>query len=80
MRKEKRNMKDNYLTVSEIAEMLKISYDKALDFVKYSGVEYVQIGRQYRVLESKLQAFLYPPVVVKQKLRRRPIYQIIERK
>ena len=79
MRKEV-NMADTYMTVSEIAEMLKISYDKALDFVKYSGVEYVTIGRQYRVLESKLNAFLYPPKKVKQPLRRRPIYQIMERK
>ena len=73
-------MKDTYMTVGEIAEMLKISYDKALEFVKYSGVEYVLIGRQYRVLESKLNAFLYPPQKVKQPLRRKPIYQIIERK
>jgi excisionase family DNA binding protein len=73
-------MKDTYLTVQEVAEMLKISYDKALDFIKYSGVEYVQIGRQYRVQKSRLQAFLYPPKQVKQTLRRRPVYQIIERK
>jgi excisionase family DNA binding protein len=73
-------MQDTYLTVQEVAEMLKISYDKALDFIKYSGVEYVQIGRQYRVQESRLQAFLYPPKQVKQTLRRRPVYQIIERK
>lgn len=73
-------MKDNYLTPQEVAEMLKISYDKALEWIKYSGVEYVLIGRQYRVLESKLNAFLYPPKIVKQPLRRRPIYQIIERK
>ena len=73
-------MNDKYMTVNEIAEMLKISYDKALEFVKYSGVEYVQIGRQYRVLESKLNAFLYPQKTVRQPLRRRPVYQIIERK
>ena len=73
-------MKDNYLTVSEIAEMLKISYDKALEYIKTSGIEYVKIGRQYRVMESKLNEALYPPKVVKQKLSRRPIYQITERK
>ena len=73
-------MIDTYFTVGEIAEMLKISYDNALDFVKYSGVEYVLIGRQYRVLDSKLNAFLYPQKTVRQPLRRRPIYQIIERK
>ena len=80
LQERKKTMKDTYMTVREIAEMLKISYDKALDFVKYSGVEYVLIGRQYRVLESKLNAFLHPPKKVKQPLRRRPVYNIIERK
>ena len=73
-------MKDRYLTVTDIAEMLKISYDTALDYVKHSGVEHVQIGRQYRVLESKLNEFLYPSQKAPRKLNQRPIYQIIERK
>lgn len=46
------------LTPQEVADILKISYDKTLDFIKYSGIEYVQIGRQYRIEESKLTAFL----------------------
>ena len=71
-------MKDRYLTINEIAEMLKISYDTALQFVK-NNIEYVVVGRQYRVLESKLNAVLYPPKSVKHKLNIRPIYQIIER-
>ena len=73
-------MTPTYLTVTEIADMLKVSYDKALDFIKTSGIEYVKVGRQYRVLESKLNAYLYPPKPVKQTLSKRPIYQIIERK
>lgn len=71
-------MQDRYLTVAEVAEMLRISYDKALELMKYSGMESVKVGRQYRVLESKLNAYLYPPKTVKQKLRTRPIYQIVE--
>lgn len=71
-------MKDNYLTVGEVAEMLKISYDTALSFIKYK-VEHVVVGRQYRVLESKLNEVLYPPKAVKKKISHRPIYQIIER-
>ena len=71
-------MKDRYLTINEIAEMLKISYDNALQFVK-NNVEYVVVGRQYRVLESKLNVVLYPPKSVKHKIFGRPIYQIIER-
>ena len=73
-------MADMYLTVADVADMLKISYDKALEFIKFSGVEYVQIGRQYRVLQSKLNLFLYPPKPVRKELRKRPVYQIIERK
>lgn len=73
-------MKSTYLTVGEVAEMLKISYDKALEYIKESGVEYIKIGRQYRVLESKLNEVLYPPKQEKKPIRRRPVYQIIERK
>ncbi len=72
-------MKDRYLTVTEIAEMLKVSYDTALQFVKYK-VENVVVGRQYRVLESKLNEALYPPKSVKKRISKRPIYQIVERK
>lgn len=73
-------MKDKYLTVKEVAEMLKVSYDTALGFLKNSDVECIKVGRQYRVLESKLNQALYPKASVKQKLRTRPIYQIVERK
>lgn len=72
-------MKDRYLTVAEVAEMLKISYETALHFIKHN-VEYVTVGRQYRVLDSKLNAVLYPQKQIKTKLRSRPVYQIIERK
>ena len=72
-------MKTRYLTVTEVAEMLNVSYETALNFVKHN-VEYVTVGRQYRVSESKLNAVLYPEKSVKQKICRRPIYQIVERK
>lgn len=48
----------NFLTVQDIADILRVSYDSALMFVKTSGVDYLQIGRQYRVSAEKLQAFL----------------------
>jgi len=47
-----------WLTPNDVAEILKISYEKALDFIKHSGVKFVQIGRQYRVSEVSLNAFL----------------------
>lgn len=71
-------MQDRYLTVMEVAEILKVSYDTALHFIKYN-VEHINIGRQYRVLESKLNAVLSPEKSVKRKISTRPIYQIVER-
>ena len=46
------------LTPQEVADILKISYEKALEFVKYSGIPYIKVGRQYRVDSSALNAFL----------------------
>ena len=71
-------MKEKYLTVNEVAEMLKVSYDTALKFIK-DNVEYVNVGRQYRVSERKLNAVLYPQKSVKKRFLHRPVYQIIER-
>ena len=42
----------------EIARILKISYDKALNFIKYSGIPYIKIGRQYRVTKENFEAFI----------------------
>lgn len=46
------------LTPKEIASILGISYPKALDFIRFSGIDYIKIGNQYRVAEDKLEAFL----------------------
>ena len=46
------------LTPKDIAEILSISYDSALSFIKNSGIEYLELGRQYRVTEDKFLAFL----------------------
>ena len=46
------------LSPHDVAERLKISYDSALAFIKYSGIDYLRVGRQYRVSEDKLNAFL----------------------
>lgn len=51
-------MSDVFLTPKEVAGLLKISYDSALAFVKYSGVDHIKVGRQYRVSEAKLRTFL----------------------
>lgn len=46
------------LTPRDVAEILGISYESALAFIKRSGVEYLQVGRRYRVTEDKLWSFL----------------------
>ena len=46
------------LTPREVAVILKISYENALAFIKYSGIDYHKIGNQYRVSAEKLRAFL----------------------
>lgn len=46
------------LTPKEVAEILKISYEAALAFIKYSGIDYHKIGNQYRVSTEKLRVFL----------------------
>lgn len=46
------------LTPHNIAEILGISYEAALAFIKYSGIDYLKVGRCYRVAEDKLTAFL----------------------
>ncbi len=51
-------MINNLLTPNDVAEILCISYETALAFIKYSGVDYIRVGKQYRVSESKLKAFL----------------------
>lgn len=48
----------NYLTPHEVASTLRLSYENALAFIKYSGVKYAKIGRQYRVEEKELYSFL----------------------
>lgn len=46
------------LTPKEVAKILKISYESALGFIKYSGIDYIKVGNQYRVSAEKLNAFL----------------------
>ena len=46
------------MTAKEISGILKVSYDQALYFIKYSGIDYLRIGRQYRVSEEKFYQFI----------------------
>lgn len=51
-------MMPTMLTPKEVASILKISYDSALEFIKHSGIDYLKVGRQYRVNKDKLLAYL----------------------
>ena len=51
-------MMTKMLTPREVAEILQISYEKALAFLKYSDIDCHVIGRQYRVSEEVLNAYL----------------------
>lgn len=46
------------LTPKEVAKILKISYESALGFIKFSGIDYIKVGNQYRVSAEKLKVFL----------------------
>lgn len=55
-----------FYTPQEIADILSISYEQALSFIKYSGIVYVRIGRLYRVNKDVLHKFLSgkKPIIV----------------
>lgn len=52
------------LTPAEVAERLRVSYDTALHLIKYSGLPYLRIGRQYRMSEVVLDDLITRAYVV----------------
>ena len=46
------------LTPREAADILKISYEQTLHLIKYGNLKSIKIGRQYRIKESDLTAFV----------------------
>lgn len=46
-----------FYTVNEIADLLGICYAKALEWVKYSGIKYVKVGRSYHVSTKEFNHF-----------------------
>ena len=51
------NKVPDMLTPKEVAAILKISYEAALAFIKYSGIDYHRIGNQYRVSAENAREF-----------------------
>ncbi|MBQ8540031.1 MAG: excisionase family DNA-binding protein [Clostridia bacterium] len=52
------NSSQSFLTPKTISKLLKVSYPTALAFIKYSGIDYIKIGNQYRVSEEKFNAYI----------------------
>lgn len=48
----------NFLTAKDISKILNICYQKALAFIKYSGIDYIKIGQAYRVEEQTFYNFV----------------------
>lgn len=46
------------LTPRDVAERLKISYEQSLRLMRHPNLKSIKIGRQYRVSERALEAFL----------------------
>ena len=66
---------DTYLTTKDVAKLLKISYEKALQLMHCEKLGACKIGRAYRVTERKLNAFLSPTEPPqKQTLRKLPTF------
>lgn len=51
-------MNEFYLNTRQVSDMLGICYAKTLDFIKYSGVKYIKIGRTYYISNAVLHRFL----------------------
>lgn len=52
------------VTVKEVAEILKISYESALYIIKYDELPYIQVGRQFRVDKKDLEAYLHKRKII----------------
>lgn len=51
-------MNEEFYTLHEVADLLKISYMTVFRWVKAGKLEAYQIGKQYRVKQSTLDNFL----------------------
>lgn len=49
---------DKYLTVTEVAELLKVHWQSVLTYIKKGELEAVKIGRGYRISEQAIEEFI----------------------
>lgn len=57
------------LTVKEVADILKVSYETALEYIKLNNLA-IKVGRQYRVSRDKLATHLNKQQTTPLKLNR----------
>ena len=53
-----KNMKDQYYTLQEVADTLKISYMTVFRWVKVGKIKSTKIGKQHRISNKQLQDFI----------------------
>jgi len=53
-----KDMQDEYYTLQEVADMLKISYMTVFRWVKVGKIKTVKIGKQHRVKKEVLEKFI----------------------
>lgn len=46
------------LTVKEISQYLRVCYTKALNIVKFSGIDYLKIDNSYRVRKEVFESWI----------------------
>jgi excisionase family DNA binding protein len=51
-------MNTRLYTIEEIAQILRVSTRKVRQMVEAGEIEHIMVGRQYRISEDQLQAFL----------------------
>lgn len=51
-------MQDQFYTLQEVAEMLKISYMTVFRWVREEKIKAHKIGKQYRIKKNQLEIFI----------------------
>lgn len=50
--------KDQYYTIEEVSEMLKVAYMTVYRWIRSGQLEAIKAGKQYRVSKKSLDSFL----------------------
>lgn len=56
----KRETNNSYLTLTEVAEVMKITRRTVYNYIKAGILKYSRVGRQYRIKSQDLETFIKP--------------------